>query len=75
MKNQISISEFTERYTALIEPVNFFKGWTIPQFKVWCDLGTKADLKATLKVLEQAELFELCAILKKIINDLQTEIR
>jgi hypothetical protein len=59
-----------EVYLELINPINLITNFkTQDEFKDWLDLGSKEDLKHTLKAFEECELYEHCQIIKnKIVN-------
>ena len=58
-----------EAYQKLIEPQNIrshFK--SEDEFVSWLETGSIEDLKCTLKVFENAEMYEDCVIISKEIN-------
>lgn len=57
-----------EAYEKLIEPKKIrsqFK--SVEEFKSWLETGTIEDLKYTLKAFENAEMYEDCVIIKRLI--------
>lgn len=63
----IETSEIGSYYKNLIDPINFFQGWSDREFLDWCELGTTEDLKFLLIELEKSELYRKCAVVKKLI--------
>jgi ABC-type histidine transport system ATPase subunit len=60
----------TQLYVELIIPtsiIEYFK--TDEEFKSWCETGDVDDLTYTLKVFENYELYEHCAIIKNVIDE------
>lgn len=56
-------------YENIIEPSNirlYFK--TVEEFASWLETGTKEDIKCTLQTFEDAELYDDCVIIKKILD-------
>ena len=58
-----------DEYLSIIEPKEFIKNFTKDEFIEWLKQGTKQDLKCTLKQFEDAELYEICILIKKEINE------
>lgn len=57
------------QYENIIEPQNirsYFK--SNEEFTSWLETGTKEDIKCTLQIFEEAELFEDCVIIKKTLD-------
>ena len=57
------------QYENIIEPQNirlYFK--TVEEFASWLETGTKKDIECTLKIFEEAELFEDCVIIKQTLD-------
>lgn len=57
-------------YKAIVNPKNLLKGMNESDFKEWLLDGTLKDLKCTLEVLEDAEMFEHAIIVRDMINHL-----
>lgn len=58
-----------DEYLSIIEPKEFIKNFTKEEFKEWLKQGTKQDLECTLKQFEDAELYEICILIKNEINE------
>ena len=56
-------------YLEIIDPTEFIKNFTQVEFKEWLKQGTKEDLECTLKQFEDAELYEICILIKNEINE------
>lgn len=57
------------QYENIIEPQNIrnhFK--SDEEFTSWLETGTKEDIECTLKIFEEAELYEDCVIIKKTLD-------
>jgi hypothetical protein len=60
----------TQLYVELIIPTSileYFK--TDEEFRSWCETGEVDDLIHALKVFEDYELYEHCAIIKNVIDE------
>ena len=58
------------QYKDILQPTNFIKNFSsYDDFEFWCLSGSCEDLKAMLKVFETNELYEHCAIIKKVIDE------
>jgi hypothetical protein len=56
-------------YQSIINPLNFIKIFKdAAAFRLWCEEGSKEDLRCTLKAFEEAELYEHCAIINKVLK-------
>jgi hypothetical protein len=67
------MDELEELYYVIIEPENilsFFK--TDDEFRAWCETGSYEDLDETRKAFEENELYEQCAIIKSVMDDLKS---
>lgn len=61
--------ELNNTYESLLNPVEFIKNFkTMDDFEKWADQGDVQDLKAAILQFEKVELYEHCAIMKKIID-------
>ena len=59
-----------EHYEEILDPVNFVKNFeTLEDFKEWALDGSILDLKECIKVFQAHELYEHCAIMQKLIDD------
>lgn len=64
------MKKLIQAYEELINPIyirSLIK--TEERFYEWCEMGTIEDLKNTLKVFEEAEMYEDCAIIKKALDN------
>jgi len=62
------MSPLNEAYEHIIYPHNFIKNFAdMYSFQQWARTGTINDLKATLAVYEDEQLFEHCEILEMVI--------
>jgi len=57
-----------DRFYELIAPELFFKGWSDAEFVEWCGTGDNTELINLLYILEQHEMFELCALVMGVLN-------
>ena len=56
-------------YEEIIDPHNFIKNFdSEASFKNWLWLKTSEDLKHTLLAFEKSEMYEVCIIIKSVIN-------
>ena len=63
------IMEIDEDYNQIMQADEFVKGFeTIKCFENWCNMGEIIDLKEALPVFEAFELYEHCAVIKKLID-------
>jgi hypothetical protein len=65
----MEMEKMLSAYDDLTNPVNIrshFK--TDEEFIWWLEMGTKDDLDHVLKVFENVELYEDCALILKMIN-------
>ena len=66
------IEELKEKYDNVILPNNFVNNFVNMQdFENWLRIGSKIDIKCTLKLFEKHELFEHCIIIQKVLNEFQ----
>ena len=66
------MDELEKGYEQIIQAENFVKNFrTLKDFEIWASHpeATKEDLKACLEVFEQSELYEHCAILKRLYDE------
>ena len=58
-----------EAYLELIKPINIYNSFKTEEcFINWLEKGTIQDLNCTLQAFEQAELYEQCIIVNKVIK-------
>lgn len=58
-------------YKYIQDPINLVENFdTKKEFEDWLSLGTKEDLKHTLKAFEQSELYEYCVIIRDKIKEM-----
>ena len=63
------MDELDNVYVVLLNPqelVKYFKDDA--EFENWCETGEVFDLSETLKVFESHEMYEHCAIIKKVMD-------
>ena len=64
------IMEIDEDYSQIMQADEFVKGFESMQcFENWCSMGDVTDLKEALPVFEAYELYEHCAIIKKVLDE------
>lgn len=64
-----NIKEFEEALQKVIHPANMMRQFeSKEQFIEWLELGTVADLKATLNVFEESQHFEECRLIQNVID-------
>ena len=57
-----------EMYIQILDPVNFVKNFSsLHDFKYWASMGSVLDLQEAIKVFEEHELYEHCAIMRDLI--------
>lgn len=62
--------DFNKLFKEIIEPQNLIKNFkNEKEFRDWLDLGNAEDIEATLKVFEKAEMYKICAIIKKYMEE------
>lgn len=60
-----------EQYEKIMNPVEFVKNFKdLDDFREWALDGTILDLQEAIKVFQEYELYEYCAVMKKLIDDL-----
>ena len=61
-----------EQYLAIIEPTEFIKNFKSEnEFLEWLDTGTVEDVGHTLRAFEQANMYEICTLIKRyLINEI-----
>lgn len=60
-----------EKYEEIVNPVEFIKNFeTLEDFKEWALDGSILYLKKCIKKFQEYELYEHCAIMQKLIDDL-----
>jgi hypothetical protein len=63
--------ELDKAYLELIKPCNFINLFdSMTEFERWCEGGTAEELSIMLKEYEKYELYEHCAVIKKVISSL-----
>lgn len=59
-----------EMYIEIIKPQKIRSHFKLnSEFESWLETGSKQDLICTLKVFEEAEMYEDCVIIKNKINE------
>ena len=58
-----------EQYNEIMQPDKFVESFdTMACFENWCLTGDVLDLQEALSVFEAYELYEYCAVIKKVID-------
>jgi hypothetical protein len=71
---KLMLMEIDDQFQELLRPEKFVKNFNTMQcFENWCTSGDIEDLEETLVVFGAYELYEHCAIIKKVINDKHLE--
>ena len=61
-----------EQYEQILQPNEFIKNFgSLNEFRDWALQGSKLDLQEAIKVFQCYELYEHCAIMQNILNDLK----
>jgi hypothetical protein len=60
-----------EQYEQIMNPFEFIKNFKdLDDFREWALDGSILDLQEAIKVFQEHELYEHCAIMQKLIDDL-----
>lgn len=60
-----------EQYEQILQPDLFVKTFkSLDDFREWAMEGTILDLQEAIKVFQEYELYEHCAVMQKLIDDL-----
>lgn len=63
----MKIRKLNQAYEELCDPKYIRSIQTESQFIQWCNIGTIQDLECTLKVFEDAEMYEDCILIKQVL--------
>jgi len=56
-----------KKYYEITKPTNFIKLFNdFNEFEEWCRIGDETDIECAINHFEKYELYEYCAILKKV---------
>lgn len=61
-----------EQYEQIMNPIEFIKNFKdLDDFREWALDGSILDLQEAIKVFEYYELYEHCAVMQELIDDLK----
>ena len=68
---QVNSDDINKMYEQILMPTEFIKEFkNIDEFREWAMDGTILDLKEAISVFQDYELYEHCAVMQKLIDDL-----
>ena len=60
------------KYLEIIDPKEFIKNFkTENEFLKWLNTGTIEDIRCTLTKFQEAEMYEVCNIIKKVLWEIK----
>jgi hypothetical protein len=71
--NEEHMRALEQRYSELVNPRKLIEYLSTPEeFEDWARLGTPSDIRSALIAFEKEELYDHCAILKKVLISIES---
>ena len=72
--NEEHMRALEQRYSELVNLRKLIEYLSTPEeFEDWAKLGTRSDIRSALIAFEKEELYDHCAILKKVLISIETD--